>query len=630
MPNQNLFSKAENFRLLVETVKDYGIFMLDPQGNIKTWNEGAKNIKGYNHNEIVGKHFSIFYPEEDIKAGKPEYELKEAIKVGRFEDEGWRIRKDGSRFWANVIITALKKDNELLGFSKVTRDLSERKKLENELRDTQNALKVLLEETQQRLSIALYAAKMGVFDWDVPNNKVYWSDTLLKLWDYKSKKEFPGTMDSVKQRMHPDDIELFDQAVKKTFETGEDYEIDYRVVWPDKSVHWINAKGRALKDPSGKVIRFTGTGTEITERKISEERNQILAEVGMVFSSSLDYKETLKTASQLAVPVFCNGIIVHLFEENTWKEFFAFPLDRTQKDLFLPTFEELNREKIIYNKNSITCLMEIHGKILGAMTFMIDESRYSNIKLDKNFAERFTQRATLAIDAGQLFQMAKDAIKVREDVVAIVSHDLKNPLNGILLNASFLLKTTDDQSQKNKIERIKRSAERMHTMIEDILDVTKLEAGTFTVEIETEDVKSFVEDAIELHRPLAEEKKIALTYEFENQPGLIKCDHQRILQVLSNLLGNAIKFTPEGKDIKLRVQTLKEFVQFIIEDSGPGLSREQIPQVFDRYWQARSTSKLGAGLGLSIAKGIVEAHGGKIWVESEEGQGAKFFFTLPL
>ncbi|MFA5584209.1 MAG: ATP-binding protein, partial [Bacteriovoracaceae bacterium] len=134
----------------------------------------------------------------------------------------------------------------------------------------------------------------------------------------------------------------------------------------------------------------------------------------------------------------------------------------------------------------------------------------------------------------------------------------------------------------------------------------------------------------ELHRPLAEEKKIALTYEFENQPGLIKCDHQRILQVLSNLLGNAIKFTPEGKDIKLRVQTLKEFVQFIIEDSGPGLSREQIPQVFDRYWQARSTSKLGAGLGLSIAKGIVEAHGGKIWVESEEGQGAKFFFTLPL
>ncbi|MFA5584337.1 MAG: PAS domain S-box protein, partial [Bacteriovoracaceae bacterium] len=156
MPNQNLFSKAENFRLLVETVKDYGIFMLDPQGNIKTWNEGAKNIKGYNHNEIVGKHFSIFYPEEDIKAGKPEYELKEAIKVGRFEDEGWRIRKDGSRFWANVIITALKKDNELLGFSKVTRDLSERKKLENELRDTQNALKVLLEETQQRLSIALY------------------------------------------------------------------------------------------------------------------------------------------------------------------------------------------------------------------------------------------------------------------------------------------------------------------------------------------------------------------------------------------------------------------------------------------------------------------------------------------
>jgi len=628
MVNQNIFSKAENFRLLVETVKDYGIFMLDPEGHIKTWNEGAKNIKGYDQSEIVGKHFSTFYPEEDIKAGKPEYELKEAIRVGRFEDEGWRIRKDGSRFWANVIITALKKDNVLLGFSKVTRDLTERKKLENELRDTQDALTLLLEETQQRLSIALYAAKMGVFDWDVPNNKVYWSDTLLKLWDYKSKKEFPGTMDGVKNRMHPDDIELFDKAIKRTFETGEDYDIDYRVIWPDKSVHWINAKGRALKDSNGKVIRFTGTGTEITERKITEERNQILAEVGMVFSSSLDYKETLKTASQLAVPIFCNAIIVHLFEDNTWKEFFAYPQNLQRNDISLPTLKELDQEKTIYQKNCITCLMEIHGKILGAMTFILDESRYSSIKLDKNFAERFTQRATLAIDAGQLFQMAKDAIRVREEVVAIVSHDLKNPLNGILLNASFLLKV-GDQSQKIKVERIKRSAERMQTMIEDILDVTKLDAGTFMVETELEDVTSFVEEAVELHKSLAEEKKINLTYEFENQVGTIKCDHQRVLQILSNLLGNAIKFTPEGKFIKLKVKSLEGFIQFLVEDSGPGLSHNKIPHVFDRYWQVRSTNKMGAGLGLFIAKGIVEAHGGKIWVESEEGQGAKFFFTLP-
>ena len=124
---------GEPFRLLVESVRDYAIFILDTQGYIITWNAGAENIKGYRAEEIIGKHFSIFYPEEDLKWDKPGYELKEATAVGRFEDEGWRLRKDGSRFWANVIITALRdKDGNLCGFGKVTRDLTERKRAEEQ------------------------------------------------------------------------------------------------------------------------------------------------------------------------------------------------------------------------------------------------------------------------------------------------------------------------------------------------------------------------------------------------------------------------------------------------------------------------------------------------------------------
>jgi PAS domain S-box-containing protein len=122
-------------RLLVDSVRDYGIFMLDPQGVIATWNPGAKKLKGYTASEIIGKHFSIFYPQEDLKAGKPEYELQVAGKDGRFEDEGWRIRKDGSRFWANVVITAVHdEDGQLIGFGKITRDLSNRKAEEEHYR----------------------------------------------------------------------------------------------------------------------------------------------------------------------------------------------------------------------------------------------------------------------------------------------------------------------------------------------------------------------------------------------------------------------------------------------------------------------------------------------------------------
>jgi len=121
-----LRESEERFRLLVEAVQDYAIFMLDPQGNVSSWNKGAQRLKGYQAGEIVGKHFSCFYPEEDLRNGKPQWELTVAAKDGRFEDEGWRMRKDGSRFWANVIITALRDGSgKLLGFGKVTRDFTE-------------------------------------------------------------------------------------------------------------------------------------------------------------------------------------------------------------------------------------------------------------------------------------------------------------------------------------------------------------------------------------------------------------------------------------------------------------------------------------------------------------------------
>ena len=128
-------AQEERFRLLVESVKDYAIFMLDPSGHVTTWNAGAERIKGYTAEEIIGKHFSIFYPPEDVAAGKCERELEVATREGRFEDEGWRVRKDGSRFWANVVITALRNpQGALIGFAKVTRDLTERRQAEENLR----------------------------------------------------------------------------------------------------------------------------------------------------------------------------------------------------------------------------------------------------------------------------------------------------------------------------------------------------------------------------------------------------------------------------------------------------------------------------------------------------------------
>ncbi|HZJ01032.1 MAG TPA: ATP-binding protein [Gemmatimonadaceae bacterium] len=274
------------------------------------------------------------------------------------------------------------------------------------------------------------------------------------------------------------------------------------------------------------------------------------------------------------------------------------------------------------------------GKRLGAIQLWDKKDNMEFDDADKAILTQLSSLAAVALENARLFRAAQDATRARDDLVAIVSHDLRNPVHTISMAASFLLEIAPANDRRvqarRQLEVIQRSATRANRLIQDLLDVAKIQAGGLAVDPVAVEVKTLVNEVMDSATTLASAAQIKVTSDFNDPLPSVASDRERVLQVFTNLIGNAIKFTPKGGSITIRATEESGEVRFTIADTGPGIPREHLDHVFDRYWQAKSTAKLGTGLGLSIAKGIVEAHGGRIWAESPPGRGAEFNFTLPV
>ena len=225
------------------------------------------------------------------------------------------------------------------------------------------------------------------------------------------------------------------------------------------------------------------------------------------------------------------------------------------------------------------------------------------------------------------------ALGYRDDFLAMVSHDLNNLLGGISLSASMLAKLGSATPEGRKIatgsNRIQLYAARMRRLIGDLTDVTSLAAGKLAITNAPNDQGALISEAVESFQVLATEKQIQLDREVADAPLPVLCDHGRIVQVLVNLVGNAVKFTPEGGRVSVSAARVGDEALFSVTDTGPGIPESFLEAIFQRFWQAGENDQRGLGLGLYIAKGIVESHGGRIWAESRVGQGSSFHFTLP-
>jgi len=223
---------------------------------------------------------------------------------------------------------------------------------------------------------------------------------------------------------------------------------------------------------------------------------------------------------------------------------------------------------------------------------------------------------------------AEAAVRSRDDILAIVSHDLRNPLNTISMSLSLIEMDQANERSRAQAGIIRRAIANMARLIQDLLDVNQIAAGKLVVSAAPVEVAALLEDSRASLATLALRKNQRFEV-LAGEAGTVLADRDRVSQLLSNLVGNAMKFTPEGGRIVLSAEPAEREVRFCVSDTGPGIDARDLPHIFDRFWQVRRVRRGGVGLGLAISKGIVEAHGGRIWARSAPGMGSEFFFTLP-
>jgi PAS domain S-box-containing protein len=515
----------DRFQLFVDSVVDYGIFMLDLEGRVATWNAGARRLNGYEAAEIIGQPFSIFYPLDEVAGGKCEQELETARRDGRFEEEAWRIRKDGSVFWANVVLTAVRNARgELLGYGNVMRDLSERRRAESELRRSEERLRLLI------ASVRDYA----IFVLDPKGHVATWNPGAERLKGYRAE-DIIGQHFS---RFYPEeDIRAgkCERELEGAARLGSFEDEGWRLR-KDGSRFWANVIITPIREPDGTLVGFAKVTRDLSERKRHEEERISLARAE---EAKLVAEENQERARILA--------------------------------------EELRAAR----------------------------------------------------------DRAEDATRVKDEFLATVSHELRTPLNAILGWARLLATgTLSPEKSTHAVETIIRNATAQNLIIDDLLDVSRIITGKLRLDVDYVDLNQVVSAALDVVRPGAEAKGVAVQWLLNPDAGTLKGDAGRLQQVLWNLLTNAVKFTPRGGRIHVMLHREDSYVTIEVADTGKGIASEFLPRVFERFTQHESTNSRrsgGLGLGLAIVKHLVELHGGSVAAHSDgENTGSTFVVRLPI
>jgi PAS domain S-box-containing protein len=551
-------------------------------------------------------------------------------------------------------------------------ELESRLVAERELRQRAETEAALRQTNERRLGLALAAGRMGAWEWDIKTGRVSWS-TELELIHGLEPGAFEGTLDAFRRDVHPADADRLSTAIAAALAAPDSaYEIEYRIVRPDRTVRWLGAMGRVILDSDGGPGRMVGICRDVTAHKRAEDERAFLTDASRVLATTLAPETIIENLTQLVVPSVADWCIVHLADHEgrlqpvqivhrdsgrralmgellrCWPSPPDTPgsaafVSSTGQSMLIPRItDEILRARAGQDVDQLRLLREMRlhsaiavplqarGRRLGALSLASAESEYVYDESDLRLLEDFASRAALAIDNAQLYAEAQSAIRARDEMIAVVSHDLRDPLQTISTAAAALRLEPRNADDADSLDSIALASLQMRRLVQDLLDISLIEAGRLSINEEHVDLRDLLKEALTLLQPQAGAAKVRIETRLAVDLPLVSIDRHRILQVLVNLIGNALKFGAAGGVVILGAQRHEGVVRMWVEDTGVGIDPDQLDQVFDRFWRGDRHTGSGAGLGLAVAKGIVEAHGGHIGVTSRLGKGSTFFFTLPL
>jgi PAS domain S-box-containing protein len=634
------FRVEDRYRLLVDAVKDYAIFMLDPEGIICTWNDGAERIKGYRADEIVGRHFSIFYPAESIAMGLPARMLEAATKEGAYADEGLRVRKDGSRFWAGVVITALRGDDgTLLGFGKVTRDLTERGaarealqasnrrecEIASELSEANAYLKNIFNASTLVAIIATNLQRtITVFNPGAERMLGYRADEIVghhtaSLFHLPEEVEERARALSTYLNRPIRGAEFFRNSVAVP---GFD-QLDWTYVRKDGTRLTVLLSLSLVRDEAGQPIGYLGVAEDITEsRKATAKIAAVYKQLNAALECTSDcvitigHDWTLLYANQRALemlPDFVPG-------RNYWACFpliVGTPPEKVQRDAME------NR-----TSSSYETFYEPYGRWYKVRLYPSEEGLsifFTDITDEKKMQEQIAMEQVLR----------EKRIEALSHMAGGLAHEISNPLAIIHARASDLKALAEGGEPVPANEVARASDSIVHTADRAIRILRGLrgfgrEAGNDAMELAS--IESIVDQCVELQQMRFDRHFVALCLDLHPNLPPVLCRETQIGQILTNLLNNAFDAIEQSgvaeRWVTLTARPEGETVVLDVVDSGPGIEDQFRPYLMEPFFTTK-TNGLGMGVGLSLSRAIAQDHGGSLSLGEQDGHTC-FRIILPV